>query len=352
VVHKSKLIVLILFTFSIIALLLLISQISLACYLAPGTFYVYCYSNNYCEKDEDCGEVPISAYDFDVDFGGCVMAYAAGQYYNIEGSCSSLSESCTCSEREARWYTSPSYPGQICKRRDGWYCDAGIKEGKYDPEDGCIMCSDKIQIERFGCSYDISTWECEALCGAPSVCDEVMPDSSLPDSCTESKLEVNRYCNSNCDYSSTTYYCDPSKCGESKSCRDQTYYCIYDNGRKWSTSKPSGFCCSNDDCPGYDPKTKLKLVCDQLTHACVSLPSCYTNEQCAPGYCCDTITKTYSCNNTQKGTILNYGGKSYLCDPPEGFVEVKYESEKQTKKLGFFDILINFFSLIFSRYRI
>jgi len=347
-VHKSKLIVLTIFTFSIIiSLFLLISQISLACYLAPGTYYMYCYSGNYCEKDEDCGDVPISAYDFDVDFGGCVMAYAAGQYYNIEGSCSGLSESCTCSEREARWYTSPSYPGQICKRRDGWYCDAGIKEGKYDPEDGCIICSNKIQIERFGCSYDISTWECEALCGASPICDEVMPDSSLPDECTSWKLEVNGYCNSNCDYSSTTYYCDPSKCGESKSCGGQTYYCIYDNGWKWSTSKPTGFCCSNNDCPGYDPNTNLKLICDTRTYRCEPKPKCDAPIDCATRYCCDTITGAWNCK--PNGTILSYGGKSYLCDPPEGIVEAEWEAENSTKKLDFLYTIINFFSQFFKR---
>jgi len=111
-------------------------------------------------------------------------------------------------------------------------------------------------------------------------------------------------------------------------------------------------CSSNADCPGYDPVTKLKLVCDQTTGACVPLASCKDNSECAPGYCCDTVTKTYSCNNTPKGTILSSGGKSYLCDPPEGFVEVKevkYESEKPTKKLSFLDILINFFSHFFNK---
>jgi len=68
-----------------------------------------------------------------------------------------------------------------------------------------------------------------------------------------------------------------------------------------------------------------------------------------PGYCCDTITPTWRCKDTPKGTILSSGGISYLCDPPEEFVEVKYESEKSNKKLSFFDMLINFFSHFFTK---
>jgi len=173
-----------------------------------------------------------------------------------------------------------------------------------------------------------------------------MPDSSLPDSCTESKLEVNRYCNSNCDYSSTTYYCGPSKCGESKSCGGQTYYCIYDNGWKWSTSKPSGFCCSDNDCPGYDPNTHLKLYCNPNTYRCEP-KACTSNSGCDNGYCCDTITGAKDCK--AKGTILSSGGKSYLCDPPEGFVEAKDETEKSTRKLSSFNMIINFLPHFFTK---
>ena len=91
------------------------------------------------------------AYDFGVDFGGCVMAYTAGQYYHCSsGSCSPLDgeSHCECiGSPEAKWYKSPSEAGQICKRRDGWFCDVNVKEGVYDPEDDdCIICSNKIQI--------------------------------------------------------------------------------------------------------------------------------------------------------------------------------------------------------------
>lgn len=163
----------------------------------------------------------------------------------------------------------------------------------------------------------------------PPVCDELSPGSSLPDDCTESKLEVNRYCNSSCDYSSTTYYCDPSRCGTSEVYGGQTYYCIYDNGWKWSTSKPSDFCCSDSDCPNYDSNTGLKVYCNTSTYRCQPLPECNSPSDCAPARCCDTITGARDCK--MKETILSYGGKSYLCDPPEGIIEAKDEAENSTK---------------------
>jgi hypothetical protein len=38
----------------------------------------------------------------------------------------------------------------------------------------------------------------------------------------------------------------------------------------------------------------------------------------------------------KQGTIKSYQGKSYLCDPPEGFVS------STNKKLSLFDFLLNF----------
>jgi len=52
-------------------------------------------------------------------------------------------------------------------------------------------------------------------------------------------------------------------------------------------------------------------------------------------------------NCTAKGTILSYGGKSWLCDPPEGFISLTKENEEKTvaKKFNLFDLLINPFYL-------
>jgi hypothetical protein len=89
-------------------------------------------------------------------------------------------------------------------------------------------------------------------CTAASSCNGVAAGSSLPDSCELSYLRVNRYCSSFCTYSETVYTCDSAHCGDSKSCGGSTYYCVYDNGWKWSTSKPTNFCCSNADCNDND----------------------------------------------------------------------------------------------------
>ena len=212
------------------------------------------------------------------------------------------------------------------------------------------MCDGKKKVKKISCS-GLSGIEskCESACNAPPQCDDRLAGSSLPDECTSSKLEVNRYCSTTCGYSSTIYECNQSYCGVSKSCGGNTYYCVYDNGWKWSTSKPSGFCCGHDDCPGYDPNTHTKLQCNLLTYRCEPKPYCENNDECDINYCCDTITGAKNCR--ANGTILSYGGKSYLCDPPEGlvetFVETKDNIEKLNKKLSFFDMLINFFSYFF-----
>jgi len=78
-------------------------------------------------------------------------------------------------------------------------------------------------------------------------------------------------------------------------------------------------CCQRDsDCPAYDPNTHLKTYCDSDTHTCKTIPSCSSSDQCESGWCCDIISGAKNCK--AQGTILSYGGKSYICDPPEGFV--------------------------------
>jgi len=48
-----------------------------------------------------------------------------------------------------------------------------------------------------------------------------------------------------------------------------------------------------------------------------------------------------------KGAIVSSGGKSYLCDPPEGFVEFKDKGKDPTKSLSFLGMIINFLSHFF-----
>jgi hypothetical protein len=62
---------------------------------------------------------------------------------------------------------------------------------------------------------------------------------------------------------------------------------------------------------------------------------------------------TGSCR--QKGTITSYGGRSYICDPPEGFVNSSNEetnvNNQANKRLSLLDLLINPF-FIFSKSKI
>ena len=161
--------------------------------------------------------------------------------------------------------------------------------------------------------------------------------------------------------------CNSNHCGESYSCGGDTYYCIYDSskGWHWSTSKPDNFCCSDDDCSGYDPDTHTKIVCDRPSgscsypapsrgsddYTCKALPSCSDNSQCDPNYCCDTITGSKKCKS--EGTIINYGGKSYLCDPPYGFDttegEINHTTEEQEVEVSnLIDMIFGIFSKILS----
>jgi len=106
-------------------------------------------------------------------------------------------------------------------------------------------------------------------------------------------------------------------------------------------------CFSNADCPGYDPNTHLKLYCDPITHTCKPIPFCTEPVDCADGWCCYSwdIEGDGSCK--PKGTIVSYEGKSWLCDPPEGFISLTKENTiKSAKKLSLFDLLINLFYLL------
>jgi len=119
-------------------------------------------------------------------------------------------------------------------------------------------------------------------------------------------------------------------------------------------------CCPDSDCSGYDPDTHTKIVCEcpdpgcSLTgssYSCKPKGSCYGNSDCDPNYCCDTITGSRECKS--EGTIINYGGKSYLCDPPYGFAtgesEIKHTTEEQeVEATNLIDVVFGLLSRIFS----
>lgn len=153
--------------------------------------------------------------------------------------------------------------------------------------------------------------------------------------------------------------------------KGQEFCCgdIYDSPQGSSQQCESGLhccgdnkcheCCSDSDCSGYDPDTHTKMVCKcpsgcSLTgssYSCKALPSCSDNSQCDPNYCCDTITPTYKCKS--EGTIINYGGKSYLCDPPYGFATGESEinnpiKEQKVEVTNLIDMIFEIFSKILS----
>jgi len=114
-------------------------------------------------------------------------------------------------------------------------------------------------------------------------------------------------------------------------------------------------CCQSDsDCPAYDPNTYLKMYCDSDTLICKTIEKCVDNIECENKWCCDKLVGGEG-NCKQKGTITSYSGRSYICDPPEGFVNSSNEeintNNQANKKLTLFDLLINPF-FIFSKSRI
>jgi len=122
-------------------------------------------------------------------------------------------------------------------------------------------------------------------------------------------------------------------------------------------------CCQSDsDCVGYDSTTHTKYVCEcpdssrcsitGSSYTCKPKGKCSSNSDCDSGWCCDySVGGTGSCR--QKGTITSYGGRSYLCDPPEGFVNSSNEeintNTQGNKKLTLLDLLINPFYYFFIR---
>jgi hypothetical protein len=354
-VNKSKIIILSIFIFSLAFFLYftVFPKNSLACHLGgPYDFYKGCSSRYYCSHDSDCGTDRVSAYNFEIDWGGCEMGYVAGLYYTAHCGIDFI---CICDGPKERWYKSPSYNGQLCRRVCGGLCN-DVEDGNWDSSDSkCVVCYGAVETGYFNSYGDYyGDYKCESACGADPTCDEKPRGTSLPDSCGRIQLEVSRYCDESCKYSSVTYTCGSSRACDVRSCGGQTYYCVYDStwGWRWSTSIPTGFCCKDSDCPAYDPSTHLKMYCDTNTHTCKTIGSCQRNDQCEGGWCCDYLVGGWgSCK--QKGTITSYGGRSYLCDPPEGFVNSSNEeinvNNQANKKLTLLDLLINPFSYFFKR---
>ena len=74
------------------------------------------------------------------------MGYAVGQLYEYTPG-TGWALGCECKGPEAKWNTTSSSNGQICKVRNGWNCRNVIGEGVRDGSD-CVNCSGRIKIQK------------------------------------------------------------------------------------------------------------------------------------------------------------------------------------------------------------
>ena len=100
------------------------------------------------------------------------------------------------------------------------------------------------------------------------------------------------------------------------------------------------------DCPGSDCNKHVNN-----NYRCVAKGSCDSNSDCDPNYCCDTITGSRECKS--KCTIINSGGKSYLCDPPYGVATTESEinqttEEQKVETTSLIDVIFGILSNLFS----
>jgi len=312
-----------------------------------------------------------------------------------------------CPTTETMWkaINSNSWPsgfsdGETCKV---WYwCGVSLcwREGKWDPDDNaCLITSgagnigacnftSKRETTASGVkdlcgSSTAGDGKCEQACGADSSCDE----KDTGDTCgTNGRCASYCLCCEASDSDGGKVYTikgttsGPVLSGGVVSCNTTTDYCVdsktvreyyidylrylvyqdYDcsqrtDGLTHCVDGKCG-CLSDNDCKDangkyrYDPVSHTKIVCDspsgsyepkENTYTCRALRSCSKPEDCEDTWCCDTITGAKDCKS--RGTILNVGGKSYLCDPPEGF-------DLANKQLTLLDFLLKFnpFSKVFS----
>lgn len=361
---------------SLVLVLSLILDISYSCGKRSGTFYY----------DSQC-KIPFRAWDFSVGFDGCVEGISAGQLYELRPL-----PTPHCYGPEAKWKDYPGIDGDVvCKVRWGFFCEWSF-EGKYDESEGkCVECSGFYQVKAVKCGQpDDTTQKCEVACGAHKKCDEISGDTVL------SSTEI-------CIYKSASLEpiqggggadlapCQLIVCDSSTICKKLTtslgtYYCIYNSGFIWSTSLPSKesdcadnfdndcdgkkdcedpdctgkqgpdgkICCQkNEDCPAKDgklgecdsPSGKDNPDTPGYTYTCWWGP-CESNTECAPGYCCTKAIEGYPERKcVYKGTIINYLGKSYLCDPPIPNTENNTQNQNNIRII---DFILRYISYIFT----
>ncbi|MFH7903544.1 MAG: hypothetical protein QW409_01110, partial [Candidatus Aenigmatarchaeota archaeon] len=82
---------------------------------------------------------------------------------------------------------------------------------------------------------------------------------------------------------------------------------------------PNGvICCQNDnDCNDFAKNNCQGFAAKCINNICKCLKECTnTKTECYTGYCCANEIDKSRRDCVPKGTIINTGGKSYICDPP------------------------------------
>jgi len=159
------------------------------------------------------------------------------------------------------------------------------------------------------------------------------------DSCKDDKTVVEYYIDNYRIIQNETYDCSQRTDGLVH-CVDGRCGCTSDND-----CKVAGITC---DAQGYPNRY---AQCDLTTHTCTKCGACERKDDCKDTYCCPKeitgyveATNDYQC--TQQGRIINFQGKSYLCDPLNGFT-----SKAQAKQKSLFESLFEFLNLWVQNFR-
>ncbi len=256
-----------------------------------------------------------------------------------------------------------------------WTTESGTEEafeGFWDSDWGtCVECWGGAKYLKNDCSCSseqISPRICEKACNAPDVLDE-WPAYKVKIIDVECPSRVARgksfwiHVNSSGSNVNLEAWMQPTSGGEitPSACQEFTYkypckwhisdylalapeltgnYIVYVYGKGGGCPKPSISdydtyatctvevveCLWDGDCPAKNG-TKGKCVCPEPGcsidspdpeewYKCKWQP-CESSSDCDVNYCCPReIGVDADCADAPAGTIINYGGKSYLCDPP------------------------------------
>jgi hypothetical protein len=91
-------------------------------------------------------------------------------------------------------------------------------------------------------------------------------------------------------------------------------------------------CKTDDDCLEYAKKNCNGYLAICENNQCICETRCWKTSQCLDNYCCRyDVDRTTQC--VGNGTIINYEGKSYLCDPPHWNLENSKSEKSFLEKL-------------------